>query len=292
MYRKLLSLTLLVPVLGLTGCTVCQNVHRTVFEEPSRFNWKHDRVRSRELYLQWADQAWRSGAGAEATCNSPTYLTGFREGFADFVYGGGNGEPPAVPPREFWNADLRNERGQTLAELWFAGYRHGARVAREGGYRDMVVVRSSLFTGGVEQVGFAEEYYPAPLEHYKSSTDPHPADVELIPPGTFVDEEKVVEEQIASPPPPADPAPALENTVPRDPFLDDPVEELLPDMSAREREQTMRQAEYRQEIVGGSWQALGTRQPSAKSVSVPAEPALEKGSPFSAGRHPANPFLR
>lgn len=288
MYRKLLSLMLLVPVTGLTGCTVCQNVHRTVFEEPSRFNWKHDRVRSRQLYLQWADQAWRSGASAEAACNSPTYLTGFREGFAEFVYAGGNGEPPAVPPREFWNADLRNERGQTLADLWFAGYRHGARVARDGGYRDMVVVRSSLFTGAGGDT--MVEAYPAPLEYYGPATDHHPTEVELLPPETYLEEE-LMEEEVSPLVPPVPRDPMWDSAEPHNPFLDDPVAEPLPDMSVSEPEQIIQKVEHRQETAGGNWQALGTRQRAAKSVSVPVEPAMEEGSPFSEGR-PANPFLR
>lgn len=147
MIRPLL-IPLLLLAIPLAGCTVFQNVRRTLVSEPSEFNWQRDAQRSRQLYLRWADEAWRTSGSAEASCDNPSYRAGYREGFADYVFGGGNGEPPAVPPRQFWNVDLRNELGQREADLWFAGYRHGAATARERGYRELVVVRSSLLTSG------------------------------------------------------------------------------------------------------------------------------------------------
>lgn len=56
--------------------------------------------------------------------------------------------PPAVPPREYWNVDLRNPHGHMQATDWFAGYRHGAQLAREEGYRERALVPSSLFLFG------------------------------------------------------------------------------------------------------------------------------------------------
>ncbi len=171
MTRQLL-ITLLFAV-PLAGCTVFQNASRTLVGEPGEFHWKRDQVRSRQLYLRWADEAWRSSGRAEAACEVPAYRAGYRAGFADFVFGGGNGEPPAVPPREFWNAEERNEAGQRLADLWFAGYRHGVATARAGGYRELVVVRSSLLTSGAisreatatDAIGWGDiETLPKPLK--------------------------------------------------------------------------------------------------------------------------------
>jgi hypothetical protein len=73
------------------------------------------------------------------------YETGFIDGFVDYVFAGGNGEPPPVPPRRLWNVYFRSEEGHLRAADWFTGYRHGAGYARDGGYRELSTIRSSLF---------------------------------------------------------------------------------------------------------------------------------------------------
>jgi hypothetical protein len=129
----------------LSGCTVCQNAMRTMYHEPKAFSWKDDRPRSVELYRNMADQAWREELGhCPELLGEVDYAIGFRDGFVDFVYAGGNGEPPPIPPRQFWNAILRTPDGKRRADQWFAGYRHGARVARHGGYRELGIVHTSL----------------------------------------------------------------------------------------------------------------------------------------------------
>lgn len=132
-----------------TGCTVYQNALRTLRYEPAAYCWKHDRCRSVELYRQWADQAWREESqSCREMRGQKDYVMGFRDGFVDYVYAGGNGEPPPVPPRQFWNVGLRSPDGKQRVNQWFEGYRHGAQVARAGGYRDLATVQSSLF--GIE----------------------------------------------------------------------------------------------------------------------------------------------
>jgi hypothetical protein len=94
------------------------------------------------LYAQWADEEWvqQFGSCAEIATTSD-YAYGFHEGFVDFCYAGGTGDPPPVPPRTYWNVAVRNAEGKERVQQWFEGYRHGARVAREGGYREMAVVQ-------------------------------------------------------------------------------------------------------------------------------------------------------
>jgi hypothetical protein len=129
----------------LAGCTPCDLVCRTVRWEPSAFWWKSDRERSRDTYRLWANEAWRQeGLGCAAGGSTPDYEAGFKDGFVDYVFAGGTGEPPPVPPRTFWNMDLRLPEGRERANQWFAGYRHGARVARESGYRSLAQVQTSL----------------------------------------------------------------------------------------------------------------------------------------------------
>lgn len=110
------------------------------------------------------------GPGAEE------YALGFRDGFVDYVYAGGAGQPPPVPPRKFWNVAWRTPAGAAGAEQWFAGYRHGAQSARNGGYRENGVVHSSYLgsdspwvegeptSASPEDVGAPTELLPAPAE--------------------------------------------------------------------------------------------------------------------------------
>jgi hypothetical protein len=166
------------------GCAVCQNAMRTIRHEPAAYSWKHDRRNSFEAYRQWADVALR---GEAISCpdlfGNPDYAMGFRDGFVDFVYAGGTGEPPPVPPRHYWNAMLRSPEGKQRANQWFDGYRHGAAVARDGGYRDLGNVNSSL----VGFAGHAEFALDSPLFAAPESVDiqmPLP-DGEILPePGT------------------------------------------------------------------------------------------------------------
>jgi hypothetical protein len=139
------------------GCTICQQARRTLWQEPAAYSWKHDRRRSSEAYLQWANAelAEESNRCPELFGN-PDYVMGFRDGFVDFVWAGGTGEPPPIPPRQFWNVMLRSPDGKSRANLWFDGYRHGAAMARDGGYRDLGRVHSSL-------VGFANQREQLPF---------------------------------------------------------------------------------------------------------------------------------
>ncbi len=143
---------------------MCHNVHQTLVVEPKLFNWKVDQVASRELYAKWAERAWQESGIASAPCHSPNYSWGFREGFVEYVYAGGNGEPPAAPPRALWKAGWRTRSGKQAADAWFAGYRHGAMVAHEGGFRDQAVLRTS-FDSSPFPPAYADEIL-SPTEAY------------------------------------------------------------------------------------------------------------------------------
>jgi hypothetical protein len=155
--------------------------------EPKAFSWKHDRRRSVEVYRQWAEQAWREeSVNCPEMAGASDYILGFTDGFVDYVYGGGNGEPPPVPPRHFWNVMLRSPEGKQRADQWFAGYRHGARTARAGGFRDLGTVRSTLF--GLGDSGLAEHphdiYGPNSYlgpEWPGAESMPEPTDTQQVP---------------------------------------------------------------------------------------------------------------
>ncbi len=166
------------------GCSVCQQARRTLIIEPSEYSWRYDRRRSVKAYRQWADEAWaRENGGCPAGTDLDEYALGFRDGFVDYVYAGGTGEPPPVPPRKFWNVAWRTPPGFADAEQWFAGYRHGAQSARNGGYREGGIAHSSfagsggawvegeLPTPAPEELGAPAEVLPPPPEDAEGAYD-------------------------------------------------------------------------------------------------------------------------
>src|SRR5207248_2959690 len=127
-----------VPALCLvaTGCSPFVNATRTLVIEPLQFCERGDKaaefLRDRKL----ANAAW----GRVMSCGlgawySADYERGFKDGYTDYLFAGGNGQPPPVPPRDYWGVQNKTPEGQQAAEDWFAGYRHGAASAMDSGYR-------------------------------------------------------------------------------------------------------------------------------------------------------------
>src|SRR4051812_31229064 len=123
-------------------CRLLGLAYRTTVFEPRVYNTYCDASESRDLYAKWANEAWlEESQGCPDAALKPDYVDGFRDGFVEFVYAGGTGEPPPVPPRIYWNTWARDAVGKQRAADWFDGYRHGVRVAREGGFRARAVVQ-------------------------------------------------------------------------------------------------------------------------------------------------------
>lgn len=148
--HRLFSVVALVVTVSFSGCALTHETgrvfrlaKRTVQIEPRFYEYiKSDRVAQREARLL-AEQAW--GEIAHAVPNaSPDYENGFTEGFADYLYRGGSGEPPLVPPRGYWSLRFLNPQGKMVVEEWFAGFRHGAENCKTRGIRDMWVVPTSF----------------------------------------------------------------------------------------------------------------------------------------------------
>lgn len=169
----LVAVLLAACTLGIPGCSVCQQARRTLIQEPIEFSSKRDRGRSLKTYRQWADEAWsvERRACPEVAGNSD-YALGFRDGFVDYIYAGGDGQPPPVPPRKFWNVGWRTPDGDVGAQQWFAGYRHGAQSARNSGLRQNGVVLSSYLAMG-QMEGPSPESGASPPSYYgESLSDP------------------------------------------------------------------------------------------------------------------------
>jgi hypothetical protein len=133
-------------LMGLTlcgsGCTlVCDastlGIH-TLRETATDFG---ESVRNRKL----AQSAWKEVQRASPEKPySNDYANGFKDGFANYLFRGGNGEPPPLPPAHYRKLRYQTPQGYQAIEDWFAGYRHGAVAARQNGYRQWITGPSGL----------------------------------------------------------------------------------------------------------------------------------------------------
>jgi hypothetical protein len=195
-----------------SGCSVWRQARRTLITEPLEYSSKLDRGRSLKAYRLWADAAWAEQCAADGElAEDADYALGFRDGFVDYVWAGGDGEPPALPPRKYWNTAWRNPPGNAAAAQWFAGYRYGADVARSGGYRERGIVPSSFRWLGDAEASFAapstaaaqEEEVAAPGEAVAPDDAPTtPAEQGALP--SPPPEEPYHDDIFAEPPMPAD----------------------------------------------------------------------------------------
>jgi hypothetical protein len=96
-------------------------------------------------FRRQADDAWDHVLQASPDgAYSQTYADGFKEGFVDFLDADGTGDPPAAPGWCYRTPRFLTPEGKQEVEDWFAGFRHGAAVARASGLRQAVVVPLAL----------------------------------------------------------------------------------------------------------------------------------------------------
>lgn len=124
------------------GCALVEDSCRNVIVGiKAPIEEQREKARNR----QWAESAWREVAcTANAGPHSEDYAQGFKDGFAEYLFRGGDGEPPLIAPLHYRDAKYQNEAGYHAIEDWFAGYRHGSTMARESGARKWIVGPSSL----------------------------------------------------------------------------------------------------------------------------------------------------
>jgi len=137
-------LLLLLP--GLIGCSPWQLAKRTLYGELAEFPRVTDGRISCQQYQRWAKLEWKKIV--EQNTGEPfssDYASGFIQGFVDMVYAGGEVRTPAVPAMRYWGIGYKNSEGKRATENWFNGFDHGARVAKENGYRERAVIPSSVY---------------------------------------------------------------------------------------------------------------------------------------------------
>jgi hypothetical protein len=166
---KLSAALLVVGLSGLgSGCTYYVNAARNLTEAPiDAADNVHQRLRNHRL----AKEAWEAVRGADPGHEySEDYACGFKEGFADYIYAGGHGLPPEAPPYCYRKSNHQTPAGVQAAEDWFAGFRHGARVAKESGLRQYMLVPTATpgpfpeFDSSVKLARLAQAAASAPAE--------------------------------------------------------------------------------------------------------------------------------
>jgi hypothetical protein len=155
--RRMVALSVVALSIFGSGCTLVSDATSlTVFEMRECLQDHLESARNRK----WAARAWEE---VEA-CNpqrgySADYAQGFKDGFESYLFRGGNGEPPAFPPRNYRQVRYQTPQGYQAIEDWFAGFRHGATAARESGQRRWITGPSALANPGPPLVAA-----PAPVE--------------------------------------------------------------------------------------------------------------------------------
>ncbi|HTU18412.1 MAG TPA: hypothetical protein VMG10_10165 [Gemmataceae bacterium] len=125
-----------------TGCALFTDTSRNIGVGLLR---SHEAKREWRRDYRWAERAWAENcAAAGANARSQAYAIGFKDGFAEYLFRGGNGEPPLVAPLRFRRLCKQTPRGYQAIDDWFMGYRHGASVARTSGAREWITGPSSL----------------------------------------------------------------------------------------------------------------------------------------------------
>jgi hypothetical protein len=120
--------------------------HNLAYESALGTDYVLTCARNRRL----ANEAWGQVQKADPDhAYSKDYALGFKDGFADYLDEGGCAEPPPLPARRYWMIHYRTPGGHAAINDWFAGFQHGVAAARESGYRELVIVPSSVPDPGI-----------------------------------------------------------------------------------------------------------------------------------------------
>jgi hypothetical protein len=157
------------------GCgTLYDDAARNLTQIPVR---ALDDVHLKKRLRQIAARAWDDYSRAHAGQGfSPDFADGFRAGYADFLYSGGPGLPPAVPPFPYQLRRYESPEGHLAIEQWYAGFSLGSEVARDSGLRENVVIPLSQ-----PPINAVERHSAGPVAPLPPVADP-PAPAEELPP--------------------------------------------------------------------------------------------------------------
>src|SRR5437763_11551304 len=125
-----------------SGCALVQDGSRNLC---SGFCAPFEAHRENARNRRWAEDAWLGVSGSDGPCKrNDDYAQGFKDGYTEYLYRGGDGEPPLLPPLRYRHVKYQTPQGYGAVEDWFAGYRHGAGVARDTGARRWITGPTGL----------------------------------------------------------------------------------------------------------------------------------------------------
>ena len=125
-----------------SGCALVEDGSRNIcYSICSTIETHKEKKRNRE----WAESAWVDVCGSLAPeQRTEDYAEGFKDGYTQYLFRGGDGEPPPVAPSHYRHLRYQTPGGYRAIEDWFAGYRHGTAEARESGARKWITGPSAL----------------------------------------------------------------------------------------------------------------------------------------------------
>src|SRR5687767_11029882 len=94
-----------------SGCSMVKSGCRTLITEPVAYCFHKDEHRSRVESRRLAAAAWDRVKASSPEALSAHYERGFFDGFSEYVLYNGTGNPPPLPPRDYWNLKFQNPAG-------------------------------------------------------------------------------------------------------------------------------------------------------------------------------------
>jgi hypothetical protein len=117
------------------GCNQLDLAFRSSDAVPAEVSRRPDALDPRQAD-KLATLAFEQVRSAELrTAYTTDYGNGFRKGFADYLRGTTNGEPPTAPPEGYRKSEYETPQGRLAVKDWFRGYHKGALEAQASGLR-------------------------------------------------------------------------------------------------------------------------------------------------------------
>jgi hypothetical protein len=124
-------LVAVVPVLS--GCNLFKLAAFNATNEPHLYS---DQQHLKKRAYDFAQEAWLDHLSHLKTdCPPKAFESGYIDGFADYLFKGGNGAPPTVPPNYLRRYQYLSPDGHSEIEEYYSGFAAGAADAKASGQR-------------------------------------------------------------------------------------------------------------------------------------------------------------